>query len=385
MWLYYFLLIWFLGISTILVCNKIYKIEGNELNNKKNNYTIRVKPKTIFLILCYIPLMLLCALRSVNIGNDTITYHQLYAQSIGISWREYFIMKESRWETGYLLLNKMLSSISENPQLIIIVSSIISIYLVIRFIHKYSKNPYISIYLFVTMRFYVFYMSNIRQSLALGIIMLSYDFIVSRKIVPFIISVLIASQFHTTAIVFIFAYPILNLPYKRKLILNILIFSTITFIFFNPIMKIITMYAPAKYSNYINTVYFLEATNLANIMNFCVAFAILIFFLLKYKGIYFKEMKYSVSERTRFMYLLLISVSFALISIKFGMAARIQYYFYIFSIVIIPNMISEIKEQKSKNIVTFYILMCFFMYFTIIMIFRPDWQRVYPYELFFIK
>jgi hypothetical protein len=384
MWLYTILLV-FLGLAKIICTNdKSYSNFNNKLiiQSKASNMNC----KKIYLCLTFLPLFLISALRSINIGNDTIVYHRLYTISSNMNLPTLIEIYGNRWENGFLIFNKVLSRINLDPQFMIIISSFISLFLVFRFIYKYSRSPALSLFLFITMRFYFFFMSNIRQAIALGVILLSYDYLKKRKLIPFIILVLIATQFHSTAIVFLAAYYIDKLKFTKKTTLIFIIATIVIFLGFDVFMNFVLNIVPAKYSNYVNTTYYLEAMNLANIANFMTTLAVLLLsYVFKYHRIDRGSELIKYSEKSYISYyFLLTSVCLGLLTIRFGMFSRIQHYFYIFSIVLIPEIISRIKDKNLRVMITFVTVTMFCLYHIVILIFRPEWQHVYPYELFFL-
>jgi hypothetical protein len=374
MWLYNSLLV-FIGLAKIIYENNQHEEMYNSTYIKKSKM-LTINAKKLYLVIVFFPLLILSALRSVNIGNDTDTYHHIFNISTYTNFKDFLEMNVHRWEKGFLVFTKLISSISDNPQLLIAISSIISLFFVGRFIYLYSKKPSLSVFLFVTMRFYFFFMSNIRQSIALGLVLFGYDFIKKKRIIPFSIVILIAAQFHSTAIIFFFAYFIDNIKYSNKYFLGSVLITVLIFIGFDSFMRILLTVAPDRYLNYVNTSYYTDATNVANIANFATTLAVL---FLSYMLRYYKNNDKSEIS----FYYLLISVCIGLLSIKFGMFSRIQHYFYIFSIVLIPNMMSKLNNKHTKLIVSFIIVICFFLYHIIILALRPEWQNVYPYEFFF--
>jgi hypothetical protein len=366
----------FIGLTKIIHKNNTYE-EINNLECTKRTGSLTINAKKLYMIIVFLPMTAVSALRSVNIGNDTDTYHYIFNISTYTSFNDFIEINAHRWEKGFLAFTKLISSISENPQALIAISSIISLFFVGRFIYLYSKKPALSIFLFITMRFYFFFMSNIRQSIALGLILLSYDFIKKKKIIPFSIVVIIAAQFHSTAIIFFLAYFIDKIKYSKKYLIGSVLITGLIFVGFDSFMNILLTISPEKYLNYVNTSYYTDATNVANVANFATTLAVLLLsYIFKY---------YKINDKSEIpFYYLLIAVCLGLLSIKFGMFSRIQHYFYIFSIVLIPNMITKSNDKYTKLITGFTIVICFFLYHIIILALRPEWQNVYPYELFFI-
>ena len=84
-----------------------------------------------------------------------------------------------------------------------------------------------SIFLYFTGYFLRFDMGILRQSIALAIVMYSIKFIEKRNLRIFIIVILISTLFHSTAIIFLIAYPLANKNYSIKKIYVILAISMI--------------------------------------------------------------------------------------------------------------------------------------------------------------
>lgn len=77
---------------------------------------------------------------------------------------------------------------------------------VIKLYYKYSVDYFMSSYLFITSASFVWMMGGTRQFLAVTIVLYGIDFLVERKMIKFMILVLIASLFHFSALVWIPVY-----------------------------------------------------------------------------------------------------------------------------------------------------------------------------------
>lgn len=341
----------------------------------KNKKTFKIVIKILFAIL-----IILSALRSINIGNDTVTYHQLFINVSNTPFESLSDIYSLRWEMGFIYLIKILSYISSSPQIIIVVSSIFIYITLYKFVYSYSNNIVLSIFLFMTMRYYFFFLSNIRQSIAICIILIAFDLLNKDKLVLSVFTVILAYLFHTTSIVFLVVIAFKKIKYTNRKMGLILLFSIIIFAFFNQLYDFINLFFPIKYQNYVNTSYFLESDNLANTLNCIIFFLIFLFCHFFYKRNNNTELVKSNNFNLLFP---LLSFVFSLIAIKFGMATRIQYYFSIFLIVIIPNIITQLTISRNKKIINIVIICSFFLYHILILLFKPEWQHVYPYEVFF--
>ena len=57
----------------------------------------------------------------------------------------------------------------------------------------------------------------------------------------------------------------------------------------------------------------------------------------------------------------------------------------IFNIIWIPKFISNINKKEDRTIILFILIICLFMYWFIISMYRPEWYGVIPYKTFFTE
>lgn len=89
-----------------------------------------------------------------------------------------------------------------------------------KLILRYSANASISFIVLITLGLYGFALSGMRQTAAFAIILFSYPYLKERKLLKFMLMVLLAGLFHSTAWICVLIYPIYRL---RPRVRNILI------------------------------------------------------------------------------------------------------------------------------------------------------------------
>ena len=218
MWFYYGLLIYVLILSVVLC-----------------TYRKSQKAKLIYVILSLGLPAFLAMFRSEYVGNDTSVYASLFYK---IASSANYLNYAHRYEIGYIYLNKVLSSIFDNHQILLVITSGYIYFVFGRFIYKYSKSPWLSVFLFFTMRYFDMSMSVIRQMLAIATLILSYDYIIEKKPLKFYLTVLIACLFHVAAIVFLPAYHISKFKISNKFTITMLIFTGVSFYYFDKILTL---------------------------------------------------------------------------------------------------------------------------------------------------
>lgn len=77
-------------------------------------------------------------------------------------------------------------------------------------VYRYSSSPYMSYLLYICLGLYLFTLSGLKQSIAMGFVMIAMMAILERKPLKFFAFVLIAALFHTPALIFAVAYPFAN-------------------------------------------------------------------------------------------------------------------------------------------------------------------------------
>lgn len=169
-----------------------------------------------FLIFSGIGIIFVMGMRfpKYEIVYDLNLYYHYYKNIANTSWVDIFNI--SRFEPGYAILNKLLSSIVPWPQFIIIFEAVFCVFCVSYFIYKNSDYPFECIIYYVTLGTMSFQLTAFRQSFAISVCLLSVELIKKKKIVPFLLTMLLAWSFHQTAIVFIFAYFFINRPLTLK-------------------------------------------------------------------------------------------------------------------------------------------------------------------------
>lgn len=342
--------------------------------------------KKIYLILTFGLFTFLSAFRSSSVGNDTTEYIRIFND---ISFTGDISIYSRRYELGYLYFNKLLSIVSSNYQLIIIITSIIIMVGFGLFIYRYSNNLWLSVYLFFTLGYFGRSMNTIRLNIAIAIVLFSYDFLREKKIIKFIITVFFASLFHRTAIIFLLAWPIIKLKFSHKTIGAAIVGSLSFYTFFPAILQMVLRFFPT-YQYYLGSSYLDGSTRLASVMNFLVGLSILAFSV--YINYHNKNINselnikhgnsFNDNDNENMVLFLLSGVSITLVSFNFSLLDRIGEFFFVFSIVYLPNSVKCIRDVNVRILLSFIIVVLFFAYATTIQIVRPEWNVIYPYSFF---
>lgn len=188
-----------------------------ELNNQSRRRSGRVLSDKTAILLAILPMALLYGLRYSYVGADTIGYVRSFAEMGSKSWA-YCFSGESRHEIGFLIYEKLLSYITGNYTVYFLITGAILFGVLGRFAYKYAGNPYVFLFLFVTLGTYSFYLTGLRQVLAITACLLAFDFVAEKKPIQFALMVVLASFFHKSAICFLVVYPLSNIKNLQILV-----------------------------------------------------------------------------------------------------------------------------------------------------------------------
>jgi hypothetical protein len=334
------------------------------------------------LLLFFLLFYVLYAFRSQDVGNDTNTYLELYnsvAENAYSAMLGYF----GRYEPGYIYFNKFLSDIWSNPQFLFIISGIIVFSAFYKLIAKYSEFILLSIFLFFTLRIFDDSMNVTRSIIAMALLIYSYSFLRKQRGIPFVLLVFAAALFHKSAIIFLLTWFLVKLKINRALIVYwviglfaaaVLSPQIISFLFNHNILP----------DYYLDSEYF-DDGKIAPLLMLIISLLISIFGLLS--KVYQKPSNGDaegevVFDNKNMLIFQMFATLLLVFNIHFAGLFRVAGFFQLFSIVLLPNSLKNFKNKQTYFILLIIIIAIFALYYTIIITYRPLWNKVYPYSFF---
>lgn len=288
----------------------------------------------------------------------------------GTDWGSYITMFENvenifyllAFEPGFYYLNYIVSVVSDNYTIVLVIQAIIIYVLHFYIIKKYSLLPFVS--LMIWFGFYIGSVFFVRFHVALAITLFSFIFIVDRKFWKFFICILIAFCFHRTAILFIPAYFLFNKVFTRKQLLIGMFLSFLLSAVFSIGLNFLghinlgiisekaLTYAEAG-SDYAE-----EPTRSAfQIMLIGASYRVL--FLLLIIGFYYDLYKENITFRGILnLYFIGMCLFIMVTPVSVSVARMSQYYEY-FQFLLIPYFIIRFEFRSNRNLV----LLCFGLFY----------------------
>lgn len=337
--------IYIITIILVMTISIIGTIINNKGKEKKEN-----KPSKIFLYIIIIVLIAISGMRdlSYNKGSDEDLYRNYYDRIM--------IMKsdargENR-EYGYWLINYILTLFIKDNQAIIILCAVITNFLIVKNLYKYSNYFNFSLFLYISLGTYFETFNVMRQFLAAAILFQGINYIIEKKKIKYIICVAIATSIHFSAIVMLPIYWIVQIKNKKKLYYSIIIFAVIFSITFFIIIGVLGSNI-VKFEGYYNAFY--NGSYGVNIFRILVISLPVILIGLQYNKIIKGKEELEIIYFHSFLCMI-----FMICAYQYVIIARLCIYFYVYYIIMVPELIYLIKEQKSR---IFALVLIYCLYF----------------------
>lgn len=316
--------------------------------------------KNTYLIICGLCIILVMGLRSRFSGTgDTDVYYSFFesvrnnAQTLSEQISKAIDGKSLLFsEVGFTIYVWLLAQVFTSGQWLLIISAIIMTVCTLRFISKYSEDIVLSTIMFLTLGLFTFNMNGLRQCLAMSICLFAYDFIKQKKFIPFVLIILLAMSFHKSTLIFGFSYFLIFMKPKWTYIIPFLTVLVLFVIFADNISFLYDSLTGEDYAGG-------ESFESGGVVTIAIYLLIIGTAVVAFNG------KWENNEA--FLPLLLTIIGLTLYVIRYisvQIYERISYYFYYYSILLLPTVIKKFdKESKNAvNIIVYVLCLALFVY-----------------------
>ena len=312
-------------------------------------------------------IIMLIGLRHPSMGIDLgyggkFGYLSSYENLSEMSWQYVVGRPYLNYEIGYRAFNKTLGMLGLGIQPFLMTCAVVSVVPISCVVYNYSKSSIISFIIYIGLPVFQLLYSGLRQDIAIGLCVLSLIFVIKRKFIPFVAIVLVASTFHSSAIIFLISYPLYYLKiskYQRILSCAVLIF---VYIFKRPLFAILSK---------------LFKDNAIIDDNGAVVLFVVFVVIYIFCTIYNDESEL----QSGFLNLFYIACLCQAFGGLYGIALRVGYYFMITLVVLLPNLLKTMPKSKEKMYFNIFIPIAFFS-FGLYSIYNSSWSMAYPYHWF---
>lgn len=320
MWVYYVLLLVPLVIQHFTI--KGYSI----INYKKKNQ--------VALFFFFAMMTALVALRHESIGKDTRNYIYYFERFSDLSWAQ---LGQETTEWGFAYFNKIISLVTQEPQVFLAITAIVTVAMIYPTYKRLCVDSSLTIVLYVTISTFVMMFSGIRQMLAIGIGFLAYECTRKKKLIPFILCVILAIMFHTSAFMLAFMYPLYHAKITKKWLIAVVPALAVVFVFNEQIFTSLGVLL-ARFSGYDAII---TQTGAFTMLMLFVMFAVFAFLV--------PDDATLDAETIGLRNFLLLSIVLQMFAPLHTLAMRMNYYYIIFIPLLLPKII-EARSTRWKQV-----------------------------------
>lgn len=325
------------------------------------------KSETAMKVFWFILLVLL-VLRSEDTGRDLDNYKRIYETIAKSGWEQ--AIKRSA-EVGYNFVNKLISFWDGSFRWLMILSAIASVYFTAKAYIKYSEDAVLTIATYLNFSCFLLLFSGLKQSIAMSLGFVAFELVRKKKIVPFLIIVVIATMFHASAFMLLFMYPLYHIRVRKGHLVFVIPALLIVFGFNQPIFTFLGNILES-FTEYDTTI---TETG---------AYATLILFvILAVFSFVIPDEKKLDQDTIGLRSFLLFSVALQMFASLHPLAMRMNYYYIVFT----PILVSRIVKCPStywlrvakfaRNVMVVYFILYFFITAP-----RDNVMDTFPYQFF---
>lgn len=307
---------------------------------------------------CLISMLIIgmVGLRHETLGPDTCNYLDYFFNPD--STVTYYSVNEHEVEPFYELVNRVIGLFTGNKYVFLLLCSVLSLLPIVRLLWKYSKNPFLSLFLFtsfsVGMSMFFLSFSMMRQILAIGIFALAVNKYIENgrhfnKTILLLLGCMVLS--HTSSAMVALVFLLDRYRIKVKYFIAAILFTAIIGKFANmffPFLETIAMQS--------NLAFYLTSRSGEVTYSFIPKIPyVLIYIYIAYST----SEEYCNSFWMKGLFLAICMGNF----FTFGTNAdRMCSYFYLLSFIAIPNTIGYMTARKFSHFIFVAVLLGYFTY-----------------------
>lgn len=301
-------------------------------------------------------LLIIAALRDLSVGTDILGYSRMFKAISYYSFDQIPLYYSK--DIVFYYFTKIVTLFTGNVHIWLTLIAAAYLYTHMKLIQRYSKDYLLSFLIFLALGFYQFSLSGLRQAIALGLVALSYFCIMERKPKYFVVLVLLATMFHSSAIAFLIAYPVSKLKVGMKQLGFIAIAFMGLGVFQSAVNTIINfMTSFERFSGYA------ESNSTLNFSMVIIMLCILLFC-----GFYIFPKKEVLVQDQYMVNLLILGLGLQIYSAIIAEFFRIAYYYNISILLLIPNILAQYEKNSTirnlEKIMIYAIFAAYFFYST---------------------
>lgn len=319
--IYIFLLIVVICGCLIESCSSTLILTKLKLSSRKLSFWI-----------CFFSILLVGLFRNELLGVDVANYKE-YFNSWYTRYDFVYVLKSFEMDNGYILLNKIVESLTHNFYFFKCLAYIIVFGLFSAEIYRKSKYPACSYLIYLGLGFLGINFCLLRQAFAYSICFFSFKYYEKNKMVKFILLVFVAITFHKTAVFFLLVYPLSKDIFKRYAIIKKAIL-VILFMLFSVFI------IPNLFQFYMNDYYAIAERGQG--FNLLIFYFVILIVMSQLK----KTARNNTSEKTLEYEASFCTVYFQIGALFFSLFTRVTNFYALLLTISIPNLLEGSEKRK---------------------------------------
>lgn len=300
-----------------------------------------------------VPSFLLLFITSTFRGDFTTDYKN-YAnrfESIHFTSFSDIFKYDYNIETGYLIMNKIISLFTGNSVYLFAVMTLIILICFYHQFNKYSVSIWLSILMFVTAGSFYASFNISRQIVAVAIIFMGSSFLYNRKMIKYLLVVIFASFFHITSLIMIPFYFILNFRINLRNLFFFALGSAIIVYNFDSLVDFVQLFV---YDNYTENAYGMTGQKFTNSV---IPIAFLLFSIFHIRKLDSNNTMHRIWLNATIFYAV-----FNILGLQIEMVERISRFFAPYSLLLIPFLFSKMKDKNLRVVYTMVLIVVLVAY-----------------------
>lgn len=326
----------------ILLLVFVFMIVLKKTSENTNYIEYQHKRKYLAVFTCIL-LILQSGLRNIAVGPDTYNYFLSFQEHINWSWKQtlqnfsdVYIYGEGK-DAGYYFLVKCFSLFSRDYQVFLLFVATIFFIPLMRFIYKNTsrlEDIWIALLLYQALFYSFFSITGIRQTIATGLCLISFELIKNKKLIPFILLILIGTFIHKSCLLFLPFYWIANIKnVKTIFLLAIIAFPILVAIGSAFTLQLAIISGSENYLNYVDE----ESTGAKGLITF--------YLLISLTGFikYWRNIEW-LNQRSHIFNAISLGILFLPLTLNSANLVRVVQYYSIFLLIFISYVITPNKQ-----------------------------------------
>jgi hypothetical protein len=322
-------------------------------NIKKGDYKYKNSLAPTLITLSFLCLFLPLVLRDVSVGTDYSRYETTFNY---ISTHNSIDENVLSWlGAPFILMIKLAVSIfATNYVFFYGAVGFVGILFLYLSILRRSKIPWLSLASFISFCLYFQMFNQIRQMVAICIILYSLRYIEARNIYKFLLIIGLACAFHQTAILFLPMYFLCRLKVNALTILTYALLGAAIYTFFPIIMSVVSLTSYGQVYTSSNLDFAFGWSTVLNLLVRLVMFILSLLFLKRLTR---------YDKRDIYLYNLVAwSTLMQVLTVSSALFGRLTTMFFVFYIFLIPEIIASFSRRMERRLSLLMVLSLLFVY-----------------------